>query len=481
MDVVSYVLSKKYTDLRLANAPAVSGTISEGKTNFFSLGKNLLNKNALTNGFKLNSDGKTMIASATSATTEYIHCQGIPSLYLYRVSQLHLNSLFLAATYYYYDAEYNLISSEVISSGSTNKYSTVQNAHYARLSYTTVADFDLMLISGTDVDAVPYESYEFGFNYVTKQSDDPINLVKNKYTGYTMNANGAGTSVGYSVTNFIPVKAGKTYYIERFRNLLMYSSIVNVKAGSLITTEARLYTFTPEQDGYVRFSVADTYKDYAFMCEVKGYALNFGDSVADGDGNDDRSYAHMVAQNKGFAVINYALGGATLGWADSPTFPLQNIIQQVEDAVAQVTKVPTLILMDGGTNDSTTGVTLGTKTSGYKTTKADYAVATTLGATEYLFSLLKTTYPTAKLVFVKTHVMGSKPSALVDIENAIHDVCNKWSVAVADVMQDSGMNTFLDAYVPYTRLGDKTHPNEQGYKLFYLPIVDKKVTEVLGY
>lgn len=481
MDVVSYVLSKKYTDKKLANVPAVSGTISESKTSFFTQGKNLFNKDAVLTGYKLNSDGKTLIASAGSALTEYIVCRGLPSLYFYRISTLHLNSLFLAATYVYYDEAYNVISSETISSGSINKYSVVPNAQYVRLWYSTVADFDLMLISGTDANASPYESYEFGFNYVKKQSDSTINLVKTQYAGYTMNASGAGTSAGYSVTGFIPVKAGKTYYIERFRNLLMYTSIVNIKSSSLISVETRLYIFTADQDGYVRFSVADTYKDVAFMCEVKGYILNLGDSVADGDGNSDRSYAHMVSQNKGFAVINYALGGATLGWADSPTYPLQNIIQQAENAVAQVTQAPTLILMDGGTNDSTTGVSLGTKTSSYSTVKANYTISTTLGATEYIFSLLKTTYPTAKMVFVKTHVMGSKPAALVDIENSIHDVCNKWSIAVADVMRDSGMNTFLDAYISYTNASDKTHPNEQGYKLFYLPIVDKKVTEVLGY
>ena len=65
-------------------------------------------------------------------------------------------------------------------------------------------------------------------------------------------------------------------------------------------------------------------------------------------------------------------------------------------------------------------------------------------------------------------------------------MCNKWGIGYADIFNDSDMNTFLDRYKGYTLRkdkypdGDMIHPTFEGYKLFYIPLIEKAYEDIVN-
>ena len=54
------------------------------------------------------------------------------------------------------------------------------------------------------------------------------------------------------------------------------------------------------------------------------------------------------------------------------------------------------------------------------------------------------------------------------------EICNKWGVILIDLRKLSGLNTYNEYMKKtYTNESDGVHPNELGYKEFYIkPIID---------
>lgn len=206
---------------------------------------------------------------------------------------------------------------------------------------------------------------------------------------------------------------------------------------------------------------------------------NFGDSVAAGDGNAGKGYAEIIAEDYGMVVVDYAMGGATVTKSLNPT---NNIVTQVDTAVADTTKSFDYILVDGRTNDLNSTYTstfqLGTVTAGKDTTTFAYDLATFSGSLEYIFAKLRTRWPNAKILFVSVHNMGSRDVAK---QKLLHDrsveIADKWSVGLADLYSPGLIDTTLAENLKYTNptaeqpAGDKTHPNELGYRNFYVPVI----------
>ena len=198
--------------------------------------------------------------------------------------------------------------------------------------------------------------------------------------------------------------------------------------------------------------------------------FNFGDSIAAGDGNNGKGYAELLGEKYGLFVTDFAVGGATLGNSTS-----NNIVSQVDNAISKGGK-PDYILIDGGTNDIIENISLGNVSNYYGVNNFDKT--TTSGALEYIFSKLKTAFPNAKIVFVSVHKMSTRDYiAQTNTQKRCIEICNKWSVPVADIGNSGNLNTFIDSMHKYTNPttnnpnGDKTHPNQLGYEKFYLPII----------
>ena len=134
------------------------------------------------------------------------------------------------------------------------------------------------------------------------------------------------------------------------------------------------------------------------------------------------------------------------------------------------------ILIEGGVNDASLGVTLGSLSSGYIATLDD---TTFYGALEAIFKTLTTKYVGKKYGFIIPHRMTSGMYPNGNYYNAIMECADKWGVSVLDLTKSvPPFNNFrnTDAYDTirntYTTEGDGWHPTELCYNKYYVPQIE---------
>ena len=134
------------------------------------------------------------------------------------------------------------------------------------------------------------------------------------------------------------------------------------------------------------------------------------------------------------------------------------------------------VLLEGGGNDADSGVPLGTLSSGYTATLDDTTFA---GAIESMFKSALARFPDKKIGYVFIH----KCASLFDsrVSNSYYDMaksaCEKWGIPYLDLnTQVPPLNYIADLKSTYTANGDGYHPNELGYRTFYVP----KITAFLN-
>lgn len=75
--------------------------------------------------------------------------------------------------------------------------------------------------------------------------------------------------------------------------------------------------------------------------------------------------------------------------------------------------------------------------------------------------------------------MASRGDKFAQIMSVIDDVCQKWSVPIVDMFNEGNLNTKLDSHrLKYSNNGDATHPNQLGYEIFYLPMIEAKIKSI---
>ncbi len=217
--------------------------------------------------------------------------------------------------------------------------------------------------------------------------------------------------------------------------------------------------------------------------------LVFGDSIMYGSGNGGVGVGEYLAKDLGFCLTKYCIGGARCGYYVGKNW----IIEQVKTAIEKNEQAD-YIIFDGFTNDCyrTDGVNfdvpLGDITQGFDNFDI-FKVEKTFTFSQCFENILwafKTYFKGAKVLFVRPHEMGRREKEAQKIygERAV-ELCKKWNVAVADIYAEGKMNTFLpehrDKYTADTYgwgKGDSTHPNAEGYKKFYLPVIESKIKEL---
>ena len=339
----------------------------------------------------------------------------------------------------------------------------------------------------------------------------------------------------YSTTHFIPIKKGDYVYINSSRKIGLYfqnKKFYGMQSDAIETD----YTFKAPLNGLMRVSTQTTNMDnlivaikdseftvpYPTMENVGGYGwqfdkginphpnsisiedlspeifdafnkssnitgktiYNFGDSIAAGDGNGGNGYSELIGEKYNCTVVDFAVGGSTMGWIDGQG--TKNILQQINDATARGGK-PDFILLDGGTNDIADGgrVPLGAISGdgNYSTESLDNK--TYCGAFEIALYNLRNAFPNAKIIYVRVHKMNTREISLqISYGDAAQSICNKWSIPVADIFNKGQLNTFLPCMFRYSNptsnapSGDRTHPNEEGYTKFYLPIIENLMNSI---
>lgn len=346
-------------------------------------------------------------------------------------------------------------------------------------------------------------------NLFDKESaENELGYIKN--TGVVYNDSNTHKTT-YMITELI---AGNKYIITpKIRKFLAYDKNKNPIKSSYINDITENYVFTmPEEWSGIRFTyyiedenkvilaegeeekaIYEFGKDISFNTfqveEIKSIIssnlkrkvlFNFGDSIAAGDGNNGKGYAELLAEKYVMTCHNFAQGGSTITTKNAS----KNIIKQVEKAIASGI-TPDYILINGGDNDISTSYVPSNEEMNWGIVESDFSYqvenldkTTIAGAMQWILHTLKINFPDTKIVFVSVHKMASrKYDRQVQCQGLCSEICKKYSVPVADIFNRGNLNTCIDSYSKYTNPtdsipnGDKTHPNEEGYIKFYLPLI----------
>lgn len=303
-------------------------------------------------------------------------------------------------------------------------------------------------------------------------------------------------------TDFIKVNAGDVIYykvrgVAGFDVLAFYSKPTNQNDYVTgITGVTPIGSFVAPSDGFICVCCLDSFTEGYLYIDCKSdyvkqmvlnktnlaekYVVNLGDSLASGAGNSGIAYAKMYAQDRQASVLDYSVAGTPLA-NYGQSVSVTSVVAQTRLLVEQHPTDPVeIIFVEGGINDlKLWQFTPGTITDNYTNTDGDNTFS---GALETIFKTLRNTYPTAKILFVTYHHMPVGTLAKQNQEYEIFkEVCKKWAVPIADVFAEGELNSNIQGMAetyfgtnPDEMYGrDIAHPNAEGYKKFYLPLIEK--------
>lgn len=207
--------------------------------------------------------------------------------------------------------------------------------------------------------------------------------------------------------------------------------------------------------------------------------LLVGDSLMAGNGWTG-GYGNCIKEMfPNFTIHNYAVSGTML-FNDE-------ILEQCYTYYNAGLTEPDIIIVDGGGNDF-----LNRKDIGECSMDTNLAPDTTNSVCSYLeklFSTIRTTWGSAKLLFIIPHSMymwddGSTvpgvPSPKVQKEywDAVRNVCEKWGVPIADTFKNGNVNYNATSLSTFFMDDDTMHLNEAGYRRV-APIINREILNLL--
>lgn len=217
--------------------------------------------------------------------------------------------------------------------------------------------------------------------------------------------------------------------------------------------------------------------------------VTFGDSIAHGSGEGNEGGAsRIIAIANAMTSYNCAKGGATFH-----TNKENNILAQIEaEHASHPERKPDYVLFNGYTNDildlDSGALQMGEISNEAITadSPSDYEYTfdstTFTGAVELTAYTLRKYYPESVIIYFSPHRMVSRTwETQLAAHDRVIEVMSKWSIPVVDLFNE-GLNTYLpemrrlytsDTYS--TGLGDGTHPNVLGYRMFYAPLIADKM------
>ena len=206
-----------------------------------------------------------------------------------------------------------------------------------------------------------------------------------------------------------------------------------------------------------------------------------GDSICYGAGYVG-GYAKIIGEQNNMIVQNLGVAGGTLASGTGKHIISSSMMNLNDDA--------DYIIIEGGVNDSGNSVALGVITSGFNDT---LDTTTFYGAIETICKQLTKKFKGKKYGFLIPHGM-SKPmganwgsSEYGSFNDAVHIACAKWGVPLLDLSKEIPPFEFLrksndadfialaDEYTADTLStghGDGWHPNEAGYRKYYVPRIE---------
>lgn len=207
-----------------------------------------------------------------------------------------------------------------------------------------------------------------------------------------------------------------------------------------------------------------------------------GDSIMEsrttGEKPNGGAWAGIIGTKNSMVVNNIAVSGSRLSDTAEGRTPIYAALQTLQDEYDY-------LCFDGGVNDFASNVSLGEITTDYDSDISNYDKTTILGGLEALCSLLVFNYQTAKKLFVFNHRIYRDTATATagtwgNLITKMKECLEKWGIPYIDLEKEAAPinllgQTFKDTY---TTLGDGWHPNELGYRTFYVDKIEAKLKEL---
>ncbi len=101
---------------------------------------------------------------------------------------------------------------------------------------------------------------------------------------------------------------------------------------------------------------------------------------------------------------------------------------------------------------------------------------TVAGAIESIIAYAKTTWQAPVIFFTNTRYDSPRYGQMVDL---LLQIQKKWDIGVIDLWHDPEMNAVSEAdRVRY--MADDVHPSRAGYREWWTPVIERRLSQLLG-
>lgn len=327
---------------------------------------------------------------------------------------------------------------------------------------------------------------------------DDADIISNKYISFTLM-----DGDGYYVSHPILVKKGVKYAVTHgdalgnSRMLIYLDHDMNMLPNGSFCTQDSTYpdadVFTARMTGYVRVNLgkhpekivmceADNYNgfycDFGFTLpklkypQLYGKIVSFnGDSICAGQGYSG-GYGKIIAERNGMIYENIGVNGGTI---TAETYhqngnPRHWISRTIENMRADAD----YIILEGGVNDSVANIGTVPDVNDYTSTLDDTIYAQ---AFESMLKKAIDRFKGKKIGYIAIHKCTVTFTSNGNEERNRYTIainaCKKWGIPVCDLNINCPPLGYIDSLkADYTYQGDGWHPNEAGYKEYYVPKIE---------
>lgn len=291
-----------------------------------------------------------------------------------------------------------------------------------------------------------------------------------------------GTLYGSS---FISFKNNGVYvgYCKAINNKdIQYYNPDGTTIGNIIFDEFALNIYIPSYENYTDIYINSIERNSNCIKYLKNELENtdtkhkldgkklvvIGDSIANGAGYYG-GYGKIIADSYNMTFVKNARNGATVGKHNGTSVILEwfnNTVKNQQDL--------DYLLIEGGFNDSwIEDSEFGTICETYNIPTAD---GTFCGNLNYMLYMLVHAFNTKKYGYIIVHKAGANYTEESEYYKATVNLCKKWGVPICDlngIIPPLGLlandDTLRTTYTGIDGVPDGVHPNESGYKQYYVP------------
>lgn len=425
------------------------------------------------------------------------------------------------AIYGFYDGNNNLISLKTTTTSNTNKNYTENNVEVPeRANYIlcnlTINYIPHYVISNINIykqkEKITYD--DLGDNLKTNFKINYKKEIPSRYlieNGIFTTQGDIAKAIGYNIKQW-EIKPNTMYKLSNALNTYSsniiyaissnqsknekiidntkyeYTTPIEIELGSFEGEKLQDYYFISPSYSITLYSVTTNKNDEIIKLfegiptiesENKSKLENLlciydGDSICEGRYDfkpNGGAYAKIIADLTNSRYNNYAISGAVLSSVIDTT--LEGKKHSVYDNLINLDKTGDIYTFEGGYNDYALSIPLGEITTDYD---SELNIKTVCGALEGIFRYALTNFAGKHICFILTHkvldeaiIPNQTGKTLTDYHDSIKKVCKKYSIPVYDAFEDSGLNGFNRTQNELFLHGDGTHPNEDGYKKYYVP------------